>query len=105
MSFFASPVIGEHPARVAAGAITDTLNIARAYKLRDRGIDLRKQARLMRQSADCFDRQAVFATEERKPTVAAKARAEAARLRALADSMEADAAQGNRTLCVNGGDK
>ena len=101
---FRTPTAGEAPARIALGSVTATVRACRAYRLPQR-TDLKKQAQKLRMNAAAFDRQAQFANEECQPVAAANARAEAARLRALADSMEADAAKGARALCVNGGGK
>ena len=97
----AALVIGEAPARIRTGQISATVKACRAYRPANRETDLRKQAAELRLTADGFDRQATFADDEGKPSVAARARAESARLRAVADGMAADAAIGKRNLCVN----
>ena len=99
---FRPPAPGACRSRIALGTVTDTVDTCRAYRIGG-DTDYRKQARKLRLTASGFDRQAVFADDEKQPATARKARAEAARLRALADSMEADA--GPRALCVNGGGK
>ena len=98
---FNTPCAGELPGRVAMGSVSATIRACRAYKI-DNQTDYRKQARKTRIAAAGFDRQAAFANEDGHPEKARIARAEAARLRALADTMEADAANGVRALCVNG---
>jgi hypothetical protein len=95
---FCPPTPGECPSRVAIGTVTATIATCRAYRIGG-DTDYRKQARKLRLTATGFDRQAVFADEENQPATARKARAEASRLRALADSMEREA--GPRGLCVN----
>jgi hypothetical protein len=97
---FRTPSAGEGPARVALGSVTATVRACRAYRIPEQ-TDFKKQAQKLRMNAAAFDRQAQFANEECQPATAARARAEATRLRALADSMEADAAVGARALCVN----
>jgi hypothetical protein len=67
--------------------------------------DYRRQARKLRLTASGFDRMAQYADEDKQPATARNARAEAARLRKLADDMEKDLASGVRVLCVNGGGK
>ena len=95
---FRTPTPGECPSRIAIGTVTATVDTCRAYRVGG-DTDYRRQAHRLRMSALGFDRQAAFADEEKQPATARKARAEAARLRALADSMEREA--GPRGLCVN----
>ena len=101
---FQTPTIGEAPARVKMGSVNATVETCRAYRIGG-DTDYRKQARKLRLASYGFDRRAEFADQEKQPDVARKARAEAARLRALADSMEAEAANGARHLCLNEGGK
>jgi len=101
---FNTPCAGELPARVAMGSVSATIRACRAYKI-DNQTDYRKQARKTRIAAAGFDRQAIYLREDGDDAGAIRASIEAQRLRALADTMEADAANGARSLCVNGSQK